>query len=89
MCCGITPKFGVSCEQYVAGMLNIDHVNDLLLDEYRLKEFTERHDIEILKFNISYEGQELLTPEIKSEIHGLDAARLVEHGFEIAFRRIS
>ena len=71
MCCGITPKFDVSCEQYVAGMFNIDHVNGLLLDNYKLNELRKRNDVEILKFNISYEGHELRTPEIKRETMGL------------------
>jgi GT2 family glycosyltransferase/ubiquinone/menaquinone biosynthesis C-methylase UbiE len=83
----IERDLSMKCEQYIEGMLNVDHVNGLLLQEYRLKEFRERDDIEILKFNISYEGGELLTPEISAEIPGLNIERLVEHGFEIAFRR--
>ena len=84
----IEQDLSLTCEQYVYGMLNVDHVNGFLLKEYRLEDFKRRNDIEILKFNISYEGGELLTPEIAAEIPGLSADRLVEHGFEIAFRRI-
>lgn len=76
-----------TCEQYIDGMLNVDHVNGLFLDEYRLDEFRKRDDVEVVKFNVSYEGRELLTPEVAAEIRGMDAAKLVEHGFEIAFRR--
>jgi GT2 family glycosyltransferase/SAM-dependent methyltransferase len=85
----IQNDLSTNCEQYVAGMLNVDHVNGLLLNEYRLEEFRTRNDIEVLKFNISYEGRDLLTPDIVAEIPGLDVERLVEHGFEIAFRRIT
>ena len=49
---------------------------------------SKRKDIEILKFNISYEGRDLLTPHIIREVSTIPAERLVEHGFEIAFRRI-
>ena len=75
-------------DRYIDGMLNRDHVNGLFLKEYRLKEFREREDIEVLKFNISYEGKDLLTPAVAAEIPGVDPACLVEHGFEMAFRRI-
>ena len=75
-------------DRYIDGMLNRDHVNGLLLEEYRLEEFRERDDIEVLKFNISYEGKDLLTPALAAEIRGVDTGSLVEHGFEMAFRRI-
>ena len=78
----------VSCEQYIDGMLNRDHVNGFFLEDYHLEEFRDRRDIEILKFNISHEGRELVTPEILAEIPGLNPERLVEHGFEVAFRRL-
>ena len=84
----IMQDLSMTCEQYVEGMLNADHVNGLLLEEYQLGEFTKRKDIEILKFNISYEGRDLLTPHIIREVSTIPAERLVEHGFEIAFRRI-
>jgi SAM-dependent methyltransferase len=84
----IKNNLGMSCDQYITGMLNPDHINGLLLEEYRLDEFRRRADIEILKFKISYEGGELLTRDIASEIPDIESARLLEHGFEIGFRRI-
>ena len=76
------------CEQYIDGMLDRDHVNGFLLEDYHLKEFSHRRDIEILKFNVSYEGRELITPEIIAEIPRLNPERLIEHGLEVAFRRL-
>jgi hypothetical protein len=51
--------------------------------------FAARPDIQILMMNTSYEGRERLTNEIISETQGIHPDRLVEHGFEIAFKRIS
>ena len=84
----IQRDLAMTCEQYVKGMLNPDHVNGLFLEDYGLQEFRERDDVDILKFNISYEGAELLRPEIAYEIPEINTDRLIEHGFEIAFRRI-
>ena len=61
----------------------------ILLKDYRFDEFRRRTDIEVLKFSISYEGAELLTPEIAREVCDLDSVRLLEHGFEIAYPRLS
>ena len=83
----IEQNLSMTCEQYIDGMLSIDHVNGLLLEEYRLEEFKRRDDIEILKFDISYEGRDLLKPNITREIPSIQAERLVEHGFEMVFRR--
>jgi GT2 family glycosyltransferase/SAM-dependent methyltransferase len=83
----IERDLGIPCEQYVFGMITVDHVNGLLLEDYRLNEFGERDDIEVLKLNISHEGEDLLTSEIAAEIPGVDRENLTEHGFEIAFRR--
>lgn len=84
----IERDLAMTSEQYITGMLNPDHVNGLLLEDYRLEEFKERDDIDILKFNVSYEGAELLTPEIVAEIPGIKTDRVIEHGFEIAFKRV-
>jgi ubiquinone/menaquinone biosynthesis C-methylase UbiE/glycosyltransferase involved in cell wall biosynthesis len=84
----IERDLSMTCERYVEGMLNVDHVNGLFLEDYRLREFVQRNDVEIVKFNISYEGRDLLTPDITREIPSIEAERLAEHGFEIAFRRI-
>jgi SAM-dependent methyltransferase len=90
---GIAPAIerdlATSPESYISGMLNRDHINGLFLEQYRLDEFRRRKDIEILKFNISYEGKDLLTPQILAETSHLKPNALVEHGFEIMFRRLA
>lgn len=86
-------NFGVSPETYIEEMLNPDHLNGLTLDEYRLDDLRQRTDIQILKLNPSYEGEDLLTPsildQIKEHMPGLGQRNLIEHGFELAFRRLS
>src|SRR5262249_40269838 len=83
----IEKDLATSAEQYISGMLNREHINGLFLEQYRLDEFRRQKEIEVLKFNISYEGRELLTPQILSETRHLNPKALVEHGFEIMFRR--
>jgi hypothetical protein len=68
-------------------MLSSDHINGLSLSEYGLDVFRRRPDVEILKFNVSREGEDLLTPQIEAEIGGILPERLTQHGFEILFRR--
>jgi SAM-dependent methyltransferase len=75
-------------EDYIRSMLNPDHINGLFLKDYRLDEFMAQNDIEVLKFNVSHEGKDLLTAEIMKEIPAIDPEQLTEHGFEIAFRKI-
>ena len=79
--------FGISLETYLDEMLNFDHVNGLLLDQYGLDAFQARADVEIIKFNRSYEGANLLSSAIVEEIPHIERERLIEHGFELAFRR--
>jgi SAM-dependent methyltransferase len=83
----IERNLGMKCEDYIYGMLNRAHVNGLFLDEYRLDQFKARDDIEVLKSSISYEGRELLTESVLTELRPIPVDVLVEHGFEIAFRR--
>jgi GT2 family glycosyltransferase/SAM-dependent methyltransferase len=85
----IERDLATSPEQYISAMLNRDHINGLFLEQYRLDEFRRRKDVEILKFNISYEGRDLLTSQILAETSHLRPETLVEHGFEILFRRLS
>lgn len=80
--------YGISIEKYIDEMLSFDHVNGLFLNEFGLEDIRKRHDVRILKFNRSYEGQEILTAEIKRELRRFDEAQLTEHGFEIAFQRL-
>lgn len=85
----IEQDFAISCESYLSEMLTHDHINGLFLQDYGLNMFAARSDIQILMMNTSYEGRERLTNEIISETQGIHPDRLVEHGFEIAFKRIS
>ena len=77
----------MTIENYLDEMLNFDHVNGLFLQQYGLDEFQRRSDIEVLKFARSYEGEDLLTPDILREVQPVGRDRLIEHGFEMAFRR--
>lgn len=85
----IEEDYSISCEAYLAEMLTRDHVNGLFLQDFRLDEFAARPDVEVLRLNFSFEGRELLNAEILSEIQKVHPDRLVEHGFEIAFRRVA
>ena len=78
---------GLTIDEYLDQMLSPHHINGLALSDYGLDAFRGRRDIEILKFNTSREGEDLLTPEILAEIEGVPAERLTQHGFEILFRR--
>ena len=64
----IYEQFAISCEDYIYGMLNPDHINGLFLDDYRLDEFMTTDDIEIEMFKIHCEGREYLTTEIISDL---------------------
>lgn len=79
---------GITSDEYIDGMLNSAHVNGLFLEDYRLNEFQSRNDIKVILSHTSYEGRELLTADLLSEMHGYKPEHLVEHGFEIAFQRI-
>jgi len=84
----IERDLGMSSEEYLDSMLTRDHLNGLLLADYRLDEFKRRDDVKVLKFNITYEGTDLLTRQIFNEMPEFSADNLVEHGFEISFRRV-
>ncbi len=84
----IHEQFAIPCEDYIPGMLNSDHINGLFLDDYRLDEFMAADDIKVEKFKIHCEGRESLTPEILSQLSRFEPNRLIEHGFELAFRRL-
>jgi SAM-dependent methyltransferase len=83
----VAEDFGLTMIEYLDQMLSNDHINGLALSEYGLDAFRRRPDVEILKFNVSLEGEDLLTPQIEAEIGGIPPERLTQHGFEILFRR--
>lgn len=74
-------------EDYIRGMLTREHVNGLFLEEYGLEKFKARPDVEVLKFNVSYEGEDKITPAVLNALAPLERSHLTEHGFELAFRR--
>lgn len=79
---------GVTSDEYIDGMLNSAHINGLFLEDYGLNEFQSRSDIKVILSHTSYEGRELLTADLLSEMHGYKPEHLVGHGFEIAFQRL-
>ncbi|MBX3328790.1 MAG: glycosyltransferase [Nitrospira sp.] len=79
---------GITSDEYIDGMLNSDHLNGLFLEAYRLNDFESRSDVKVVKFHTSYEGRELLTADVLSEMYHFKPDCLIEHGFEIAFQRL-
>jgi SAM-dependent methyltransferase len=84
----IADDFGLTIEEYLDQMLSPDHINGLALAQYGLAAFRRRTDIEVLKFDVSQEGAELLTPAMLRDIGQVPRESLTQHGFEILFRRI-
>lgn len=83
----ITADLAISCEEYVEGMLNPDHLNGLCLEDYGLDDFMAAPDIAVRRFKVSCEGRELLNREILSQLGGFNRKQLIEHGFELVFQR--
>ncbi|MEQ8226393.1 MAG: class I SAM-dependent methyltransferase, partial [Candidatus Eremiobacterota bacterium] len=79
---------GGNYKDYIRAMMSRDHINGLFLKDYRIEEFMAQKDIEVLRYTISYEGKELLTPLIKKELPHIDPGKLVEHGFELIFKKL-
>lgn len=77
---------GQNIINFIEGNINQKHINGKRLVEYRLDEFMGSPDIEVLNFERTYEGINLLTPEISKELSHLSAEDLVSHGFELVFR---
>ena len=84
----IREDMAVSAEDYINSMLSRRHINGLLLDQYDLDALRTREDIKEISFAISYEGADLLTPDIIAELSDYDPNWLVQHGFEIVGQRI-
>ena len=78
---------GRSAEDYVCSMMSADHVNGLTYQEYRLTEFLESPDVEVLSLSRSREGENLLSPAIHRELSDIPYEDLTGHGFELVFRR--
>ena len=83
----IRNALGREPENYVAGMFNAQHLNGLAFQEYRVTEFTQAADVEVLSFSRSSEGRELFSEQIAAEVRDVPYEDLVGHGFELVFRR--
>jgi SAM-dependent methyltransferase len=75
-----------SAEEYINGMINLHQVNGKLLHEYRFQEFAALPGVEVVSFTPSYEGENLLTPDILAEAAPVRREDLIAHGFELVFR---
>lgn len=84
----IKEDMAVSAEDYIHSMLSRRHINGRLLDQYDLDTLRSRDDIKEISFSISYEGKDLLTPDIIAELSNYDPNWLIQHGFEIVGQRI-
>ena len=82
----ILKNLGIDAENYVFGMLNVDHINGKKFDDYQLEKFMSLPDIEVLNFSRSYEGKNLLSSKIKDELKHINEDDLISHGFELVFR---
>jgi len=85
----IEEDMAVSAESYINSMLSRRHINGLVLDQYSLDDLRARKDVKEISFSISYEGENLLTSDILSELSDFDPHWLVQHGFEMVGQRIS
>jgi len=77
---------GGRAEDYIESMINLHHINGKLLHEYKLEEFASLPGVEIIKYTPSFEGENLITPEILAQTQPVQREDLVTHGFELVFR---
>jgi ubiquinone/menaquinone biosynthesis C-methylase UbiE len=82
----IKDQRGMDARDYVYGMLTPEHVNGLRLEEYRLEEFMALPDVKVLNFELSYEGEDLLTENLLLELSPIGKETLTTSGFELIFR---
>lgn len=82
----VKETYGRDIQNYINRMINTDHINGRSFEEYKLDEFMASPDIEILNFSRSYEGESLLTENIKDELRHIPREVLLSHGFELVFR---
>ena len=60
--------------------MHINHINGRRIREYGLNDFEKCPDIELLQSTRSYEGEDLLTSEIRRELAYMSPIDLVSHG---------
>jgi len=83
----IQRELGKEAADYVHSMMHINHINGRRIREYGLNDFEKCPDIELLQSTQSYEGEDLLTSEIRRELAYMSPIDLVSHGFELVFRK--
>lgn len=74
-------------ESWIRGMLDPRHINGLALRDYGLEAFGNRPEVEVQRYQPSFEGRDLLTPAIREELRNHSEEDLVGHGFEFHFRK--
>jgi hypothetical protein len=85
----IAVDLGLPIKDYVRQMLSVHHINGLTLPEYDLERFCARTDVRVVKYNVSKEGESLLTDDLLAELAHVPKQQLTEHGFELLFQRIA
>lgn len=74
-------------EAYIKGMLNPAHINGLYINDYQINTLINRNDLITLYQAISYEGENLLSDEIKNQLKTYNPNDLVTHGFELVIQK--
>ncbi len=80
----IEDKYGFTVGEYLDSMLCKSHVNMKKLSGYEIGRFLAGSDVDLLHFNRTYEGKELVAG-VAEELSGHREIDLVTHGFELAF----
>jgi len=83
----IRQALGRSAEDYLRAMMSGDSINGLAYQEYRVTEFLESPDLEVLGFLRVREGEDLLSEQVLRELPDIPREDLVFGRFELAVRR--
>ena len=76
-----------SVEDYINGMLHVNHINGLKYEQYSIDEILKNSSIETLYHNRSWEGESALNDEILSAGNGYSKEDLTSHGFEFLIKK--
>jgi SAM-dependent methyltransferase len=83
----IDADLGEDAKTYVSSMMHINHINGRSIDDYGLDYFEKLPGIDLIASTRSYEGENLLTPQIEMELGHLSRKDLLAHGFELVFKK--
>jgi SAM-dependent methyltransferase len=78
-----------SVAEYVRNMLDVRHVNGRMWDEYGLDSLMRDPAARVVDLRRSYEGEDLITPQILCDVYPIDRRDLVAHGFELVLEKRS